>query len=148
MPCCSCPHFSFFFPLCFFSLDELLLHIDFALKFTSEPLRASTRVSSGFTLFRHSSPSFGSQQICSYSNLSQKILVGRWCTPEGIPPVHFHFASKVCHLTTRIRVRLLGPCFKTGWLKPLCQHLKNAGPALHYIKPLTSREHRSVHHRW
>src|SRR2546430_12253347 len=34
---------------------------------TSEPLRASTRVSSGFALFRHSSPSFGSQQLCSNS---------------------------------------------------------------------------------
>jgi|NOAtaT_6_FD_contig_123_19674_length_1131_multi_34_in_0_out_2_2 hypothetical protein len=34
-------------------------------------LRASTRVSPGFTLLRHSSPSFGSQQICSYSNLLQ-----------------------------------------------------------------------------
>lgn len=32
---------------------------------TSEPLRASTRVSSGFTLSRYSSPSFGSQQPCS-----------------------------------------------------------------------------------
>jgi len=32
--------------------------------------------------------------------------------------IHFHCASKVCHLTTRICVRLLGPCFKTGWLKP------------------------------
>ena len=39
---------------------------------TSVSLRASTRVSSGFTLCRHSSPSFGSQQICSYSNLSKK----------------------------------------------------------------------------
>ena len=58
--------------------------------------------------------------------------------------VHFHFASKVCHLTTRIRVRLLGPCFKTGWLKPLCQHLENAGPALHCIVPNTMAEHRSV----
>ena len=58
--------------------------------------------------------------------------------------VHFHFASKVCHLTTRIRVRLLGPCFKTGWLKPLCQHLQNAGPALHCIKPDAATEHRSV----
>ena len=38
---------------------------------TSVSLRASTRVSPGFTLFRHRSPSFGSQQICSYSNLSQ-----------------------------------------------------------------------------
>jgi hypothetical protein len=38
---------------------------------TSVSLRASTRVSPGFTLFRHRSPSFGSQQIYSYSNLSQ-----------------------------------------------------------------------------
>jgi hypothetical protein len=38
---------------------------------TSVSLRASTRVSPGFTLFRHRSPSFGSQQICYYSNLSQ-----------------------------------------------------------------------------
>ena len=59
--------------------------------------------------------------------------------------VHFHFASKVCHLTTRIRVRVLGPCFKTGWLKPLCQHLQNAGPALHCIKPDTVIEHWRVH---
>src|SRR6185437_16990814 len=40
---------------------------------TSVSLRASTRVSPGFALFRHRSPSFGSQQICSYSNLSQVI---------------------------------------------------------------------------
>ena len=40
---------------------------------TLPSLRASTRVSPGFTLFRHRSPSFGSQQICSYSNLSQVI---------------------------------------------------------------------------
>jgi hypothetical protein len=38
---------------------------------TSVSLRASTRVSPGFTLFRHRSPSFGSQQICSHSNLPQ-----------------------------------------------------------------------------
>ena len=58
--------------------------------------------------------------------------------------VHFHYASKVCHLTTRIRVRLLGPCFKTGWLKPLCQHLQDAGPALHRVNPDPVTEHRSV----
>ncbi len=50
---------------------------------TSESLRASTRVSSGFALLRHSSPSFGSQQIRSCSNLSKNILIGRWCTREG-----------------------------------------------------------------
>ncbi|KAL3237325.1 hypothetical protein RNJ42_00859 [Nakaseomyces bracarensis] len=61
---------------------------------TSEPLRASTRVSSGFTLFRHSSPSFGSQQLCSYSNPSEDIRIGRLCTPTtGAPTyVHFHYA--------------------------------------------------------
>jgi hypothetical protein len=37
---------------------------------TSEPLRASTRVSSGFALFTHSSPSFGSQRLRSCSNPS------------------------------------------------------------------------------
>ena len=40
---------------------------------TSVSLRASTRVSPGFALFRHRSPSFGSQHVCSYSNLSQAI---------------------------------------------------------------------------
>jgi hypothetical protein len=38
---------------------------------TSVSLRASTRVSPGFALFRHRSPSFGSQHVCSYSNLTQ-----------------------------------------------------------------------------
>uniref|UniRef100_A0A8R1ICN6 Uncharacterized protein n=1 Tax=Caenorhabditis japonica TaxID=281687 RepID=A0A8R1ICN6_CAEJA len=32
---------------------------------TSEPIRTSTRVSSGFILLRHSSPSFGSLAYCS-----------------------------------------------------------------------------------
>ncbi|CAN7022631.1 unnamed protein product [Brassica rapa subsp. trilocularis] len=50
---------------------------------TSVSLRASTRVSSGFTPLRHSSPSFGSRQACSHSNPSQKIKVGRLCTREG-----------------------------------------------------------------
>ena len=39
---------------------------------TLESLRASTKVSLGFALHRHSSPSFGSQQICSNSNLSSE----------------------------------------------------------------------------
>lgn len=50
---------------------------------TSVSLRASTRVSSGFAPLRHSSPSFGSRQVCSHSNPSQKIKVGRRCTPQG-----------------------------------------------------------------
>ena len=67
---------------------------------TSEPLRASTRVSPGFTLFRHSSPSFGSQHVCSNSNLSPKIRIGRWCLLLRIPTsvrrtnIHFHCAPE------------------------------------------------------
>src|SRR5262249_14387133 len=68
---------------------------------TSVSLRASTRVSSGFTPLRHSSPSFGSRQACSHSNPSQEIKVGRWCTHRGshqsaslrltgLPPVDSH----------------------------------------------------------
>src|ERR1700677_2694555 len=67
---------------------------------TSVSLRASTRVSPGFTLFRHRSPSFGSQQICSYSNLSQ--VIDRSIVPLARGPgsylsrqvcLHFHCAS-------------------------------------------------------
>lgn len=81
---------------------------------TSEPLRASTRVSSGFTLFRHSSPSFGSQQLCSYSNPSEDIRIGRWCTREGSHLRSLSLRARVWHPNTRVDVRLLGPCFKTG----------------------------------
>jgi hypothetical protein len=97
---------------------------------TSAHLRASTRVSSGFALLRHSSPSFGSQQVRSYSNLSQKIMVGRWCRRE---PSHqsVSLRLRVFHPPTRVHVRLLGPCFKTGPLTALSQHPENLdlGPA-------------------
>src|SRR4029078_3567203 len=91
---------------------------------TSVSLRASTRVSPGFTLFRHRSPSFGSQQICYYSNLSQAN------DRSIVPPTRALYASlklcssllslrsRVCHPNTRIYVRLLGPCFKTGGRQP------------------------------
>jgi len=39
---------------------------------TSVSLRTSTRVSSGFILFRHSSPSFGSRQVCSTQTLHRR----------------------------------------------------------------------------
>ena len=89
---------------------------------TSEPLRASTRVSSGFTLFRHSSPSFGSQQLCSYSNPSEDIWIGRWCALKGSHLRSLSLRAWVWHPNTCIDVRLLGPCFKTGRLQPLRQH--------------------------
>ena len=59
---------------------------------TSVPLRASTRVSPGFTLLKHSSPSFGSYQICSCSYPSQKIRDGRCCCLRLAPYSYFHFA--------------------------------------------------------
>ena len=87
---------------------------------TLEPLRASIRVSPDFTLLRHSSPSFGSQRICSYSNLFPKIRIGRWCTYfTKIPPFLFSFLLLLSFFRfmtkTYIYVALLGPCFKTGW---------------------------------
>src|SRR6478672_8594645 len=94
---------------------------------TSAHLRASTRVSSGFALLRHSSPSFGSQRVCSHSNLSQKLMVGRWCRHR---PSHqsVSFRLWVFHPPTRIHVRLLGPCFKTGRLETFRQQLEAAVP--------------------
>lgn len=62
---------------------------------TSVSLRASTRVSSGFTPLRHSSPSFGSRQVCSHSNPSQKIRVGRRCNPQGDPTNQLPCALRV-----------------------------------------------------
>jgi len=90
---------------------------------TSESLRASIRVSSDFALSRHSSPSFGSQQICSASDhLALSRTTGRQCRLLLIfLPFHFHFAFRFEHPTTRIFVALLGPCYKTGRLKPFCQ---------------------------
>jgi len=62
-----------------------------------------------------------SQQIRSCSNRSRG-MVGRLCRFYPSNQSCFHYASKVCHLTTRVFVRLLGPCFKTGRLKPFRQH--------------------------
>ena len=63
---------------------------------TLERLRASIRVSPDFTLLRHSSPSFGSYQICSYSNLSYQ--VGRCCC-----------AIHTAHLSLSFRVSVFPP---------------------------------------
>ncbi|KAG8429183.1 hypothetical protein GDO86_018110 [Hymenochirus boettgeri] len=96
---------------------------------TSGPLRTSTRVSSGFALPRHSSPSFGSYRArsCSTSPTGRARRAGgaprtaREGRP-GIPPQpggpgpHLHCATgfRETRPPTRARVRLLGPCFKTG----------------------------------
>jgi hypothetical protein len=46
----------------------------------------------------------------------------------GLRPSHLHSLSLriwACNPNTRIYVRLLGPCFKTGHLKPFRQHPKH-----------------------
>ena len=50
----------------------------------------------------------------------KKIKIGRWChAVYGFPPMHsLSLRIWVFHPNTRIYVRLLGPCFKTGRLKP------------------------------
>ena len=61
---------------------------------TSESLRASTRVSPGFTLFRHSSSSFGSQHICSHSDLSSEELWPADCASKESNHCYFHYARR------------------------------------------------------
>jgi hypothetical protein len=62
---------------------------------TLESLRTSTRVSPGFVLLKHSSPSFGSRHVCSHSNLSLK---RSWSVDSAAeasylsePKLHFYF---------------------------------------------------------
>ena len=83
---------------------------------TSEPLRASTRVSPGFTLLKYSSPSFGSYQPCFCSFPSQKIRDGRYCRCLRTLNL-LSLRLWVFHPQTRMSDRLLGPCFKTGRLQ-------------------------------
>src|SRR6202000_148293 len=89
--------------------------------FTFEPLRRSTRVSSGFALLRNSSPSFGSQHTRSTARPSENIRLGRRCPRKGYR-LSLSLRVRVFHPNTREHVALLGPCFKTGRLKPLRQH--------------------------
>ena len=95
---------------------------------TSVSLRASTRVSPGFTLFRHRSPSFGSQHICYYSNLPQandRSIVPPTLEQDSYLRLFSPLLSlriRVFHPNTRIYVRLLGPCFKTGGREPFRRH--------------------------
>ena len=83
---------------------------------TSESLRSSIRVSPDFNLARHSSPSFGSQRVCScYSARSEVDAKCRDCAPkEDHPKFAFTTPMSLDNSMTRTHVRLLGPCFKTG----------------------------------
>lgn len=83
---------------------------------TSQSLRTSIRISSDFILFEYSSPSFGSQQISSNSNIIHKLYRLRLLSdfkPEFIS-ITFISHYSFYHYNTRLYVRLLGPCFKTG----------------------------------
>src|SRR5574343_106496 len=87
---------------------------------TSESLRSSTRVSPGFNLARHSSPSFGSQRVCSCCSARSEVdAKRRGCAREGSPlgprvPFAFTAPLGLVRPMARTHVRLLGPCFKTG----------------------------------
>ncbi len=91
---------------------------------TSESLWTSTRVSSGFILLRHSSPSFGSQRVRSISapptmrngrdHGAPSRLRGRGPMSASQTDFHSHFAVEFRNPMTCAHVRLLGPCFKTG----------------------------------
>ena len=68
---------------------------------TLESLRTFIRVSPDFVLLKHSSPSFGSQHVCSYSNLSP---VGSWSVDSAmvLPQwnhFHFHYAQGISSRT-------------------------------------------------
>ena len=118
---------------------------------TLEPLQSSTRVSSGFDLASHSSPSFGSQLVRSVCASSAEAETRR---DDDAPPL-FAFTNKrqispdllsLCLWVSYIKfpiarahVRLLGPCFKTGQvdnslsnaaINSLCSVIKLAAAAL------------------
>ncbi|CAA0827967.1 Unknown protein [Striga hermonthica] len=81
---------------------------------TSVSLRASTRVSSGFAPLRHSSPSFGSRQVCSLEPFSKDQGRSALHPLRGIAPVSFLAPYGFASPLNCTHVRLIGPCFKTG----------------------------------
>lgn len=91
---------------------------------TSVSLRASTRVSSGFTLRAVSSPSFGSHHVDSDSHQSLEWAVDAATLRLRI--IYFHCALRFFQSNARRHNSLLGPCFKTGDIKPFRQHPEHA----------------------
>jgi len=59
------------------------------------------------------------------ADASQKVCSGRRCSPRQGSQLSLSLRARVFHPNTRRHVRLLGPCYKTGRLKPLCQHPKH-----------------------
>jgi len=89
---------------------------------TSTTRRSSTRISSGFNLHEHSSPSFGSQSGDSDSERAR--VEHRWVGTAGSGLSHclgtFAFATARGYSAPKPRrqIALLGPCFKTGVSAP------------------------------
>ena len=112
---------------------------------TSESLRSSIRVSPDFNLARHSSPSFGSQHLCSvYSQRCEVDWKSRECALRIFPRADkllFAFTAPLSLVNSmaRIHVRLLGPCFKTGRRghRPTRQRDENRNRALLAIRVLS-----------
>ena len=81
-------------------------------------------VSTDFNLARHSSPSFGSQHLCSaYSQQCEVDWKSRDCALRIVPRADkllFTFTAPLGLVNPMacIHVRLLGPCFKTGRRDP------------------------------
>ena len=65
---------------------------------TLESLRTSTRVSPGFVLLKHSSPSFGSQHVCSHSNLSSE---ESWSVDSAAEASYLHELKLIFTFITR-----------------------------------------------
>ena len=116
---------------------------------TSESLRSSIRVSPDFNLAMHSSPSFGSQHLCSaYSQRSEVDWKSRECALRIFPRADkllFAFTAPLSLVNSmaRIHVRPLGPCFKTGRRghRPTRQRDGNRSRALLAIQVSSTTRH-------
>ena len=64
---------------------------------TSESFRASTRVSSAFTLFRHSSPSFGYHHVCCSQHLFKQDSDDGFSLLQTCPPCSLSLRIMVCN---------------------------------------------------
>lgn len=89
---------------------------------TSAPLQASTWVSPGFTLFRHSSPPFGSKQ--AHSNSTHRGPVGVEhsfvCTPRVRSHLPFSTREVLATISSPLRVCLTPwSVFQDGWRHPI-----------------------------
>ena len=63
-------------------------------------------------------------------SIIRRLRIGRWCALAGSHRTSLSLRVRACHPNTRIAVRLLGPCFKTGRLTPFRQHQERIHVAL------------------